>query len=124
CADLSLRWHFVGQLQANKARSVAGYADVVHSVDRPRLVDALDRAAAAAGRRVGCLVQVMLDDAPGRGGALPEAVPALADAVAEAAALELRGVMAVAPLGADAATAFARAAAVAALVRERHPAAT
>src|SRR5215475_14081951 len=38
CADLPITWHFVGQLQTNKARSVASYADVVHSVDRPHLV--------------------------------------------------------------------------------------
>src|SRR5262249_10640185 len=47
CADLPITWHFVGQLQTNKARSVAGYADVVQSVDRPHLV----RALAAAARR-------------------------------------------------------------------------
>ena len=34
CADLDLRWHFVGGLQSNKAAAVAAYADVVHSVDR------------------------------------------------------------------------------------------
>ena len=47
-AGLGLRWHFVGQLQRNKARSVASYADVVQSVDRPELATALDRAAAEA----------------------------------------------------------------------------
>ena len=59
-------WHFVGQLQTNKAAPVAAYADVVHSVDRARLVDALDRSAgrgAAAG--IGCLVQVDLVRRPG-----------------------------------------------------------
>ena len=53
----SVRWHFIGQLQTNKARHVAGYADVVHSVDRVRLVRALGTAARAAGRDVTCLVQ-------------------------------------------------------------------
>ena len=46
CADLDLTWHFVGQLQRNKAASVARYADVVQSVDREALVAALDRGAA------------------------------------------------------------------------------
>ena len=66
CADLEppLRWHFVGQLQANKAKSVVRYADVIHSVDRPRLVEALGTRARAAGRRITCLVQVDLDEAP------------------------------------------------------------
>ncbi|NJQ02406.1 YggS family pyridoxal phosphate enzyme [Streptomyces zingiberis] len=61
CADLPLTWHFVGQLQTNKVRSVAGYAGVVHSVDRPRLVGALSTAAVRAGRELGCLIQVGLD---------------------------------------------------------------
>ena len=63
CADLPVRWHFVGQLQVNKCASVVRYADVVHSVDRPRLVTALGRRARAAGRTVTCLVQVDLDPA-------------------------------------------------------------
>ncbi len=49
-AGISLTWHFVGQLQANKAASVVSYSDVVHSVDRPGLVAALSRRAVAAGR--------------------------------------------------------------------------
>lgn len=121
CADLPLRWHFVGQLQTNKCRSVAGYAAVVHSVDRERLVGALSRAAVAAGRTVTALVQVALDDDPGRGGAPVRQVPALADAVAAAPGLRLGGVMAVAPLGADPDPAFARLAEVAAAVRRAHP---
>ena len=43
CADLELRWHFIGGLQSNKAAAVAGYAHVVESVDRLKLVDALPR---------------------------------------------------------------------------------
>ncbi len=121
CADLGLVWHFVGQLQTNKARSVAGYADVVHSVDRPRLVAALDRGAAEAGRAVGVLLEVALDGEAGRGGATPAEVPALAALVAESAALRLLGVMGVAPLGADPAPAFARLAAVSAALRSEHP---
>ncbi len=61
CADLPLTWHFVGQLQTNKVRSVVGYADVVQSVDRDRLVTALSKEAVRAGREVGCLIQVALD---------------------------------------------------------------
>src|SRR4051794_6177940 len=109
-ADLGLRWHFVGALQRNKARSVAGYADVVHSVDRLRLVPALSDAARAAERRLTALVQVSLDpdQAAGRSGAAPTEVAAIADAIAASEHLELGGVMAVAPLGADPDPAFAR----------------
>jgi pyridoxal phosphate enzyme (YggS family) len=131
-ADLPLSWHFVGQLQTNKARSVVRYADHVHSVDRLRLVTSLSAAATAAQRQVGCLVQVALDAEAGdrgeRGGVAPDAVPALADALAAAPGLRLDGLMTVAPLaGAYAGqprAAFDRLMDISSRLRETHPAAT
>jgi PLP dependent protein len=119
--DLGLRWHFIGQLQSNKARSVAGYADLVHSVDRPSLVAALDRAAARHERILDCLLQVSLDGDPGRGGVPVPGLSALADHVAGAEHLRLCGVMAVAPIGVDAAEAFAVLPRLLATVREHAP---
>lgn len=118
-----LRWHFVGQLQSNKAASTARYAHVVHSVDRLSLVDALDRGAARANRVVDCLVQVSLDppDRPGRGGADPDGALAIAEAIDSAPNLRLRGVMGVAPLDGDPYAAFVRLGGVAASVRAAHP---
>jgi len=126
-----LRWHMIGQLQRNKAASVARWADVVESVDRLELVAALGRAAASHGRTLEVLLQVSLDPVvvPGRGGADPLEVPALAAAVVAEPALTLRGVMGVAPYpGADApgagpAAAFARLQDVSWALRERWPAA-
>lgn len=103
-AGLPLTWHFVGQLQSNKAKAVARYADVVHSVDRASLVDAL----AAADRPVDVFLEVNLTDDAGRGGAPPGQIEGLAEAVLATERLRLRGVMAVAPLGEDARAAFAR----------------
>lgn len=129
-----LRLHFIGQLQTNKARSVASYADVVQTVDRPKLARALDRAAHEAGRRLRVLVQVNLDQGgmPGadrpdgghRGGVAPGDAPALADLVEGCPALRLCGVMGVAPVNGDADGAFARLAQVAAGIRATHPEAT
>jgi hypothetical protein len=116
-----VRWHFVGAVQTNKARSVASYAHVVHSVDRTGLVDALAAGARRSGRTVEVLVQVSLDGDPARGGALPQDVPALAAAAAAADGLRVAGVMAVAPQAADPAEAFARLAVVADVVRAAHP---
>jgi len=123
CADLDLSWHFIGSIQSNKAAAIAAYADVVESVDRVKLVAALDRGAGERGRAVDCLIQVSLDppEAGARGGASADDVPAIAEAVAEAGALRLRGVMAVAPLGAPPLPAFERLAAVAARLRAAHP---
>ena len=124
-ADLPLRWHFVGQLQRNKAAAVARLGAVVHSVDRMSLALTLGRAGEDAGRPVDVLLQVALGGPAGeeaaRGGASPSEVPAFADAVAATPGLRLRGLMAVAPRGADPAPAFARLAALAARVRADHP---
>ncbi|MER7621460.1 YggS family pyridoxal phosphate-dependent enzyme [Streptomyces sp. NPDC126503] len=105
CADLDLTWHFVGQLQTNKVRSVVGYADVVQSVDRLKLVSSLSAAAEKAGRELGCLVQVALDAGSGergdRGGVAPDAIEELAAAVDAAPGLRLDGLMTVAPLAGE-----------------------
>jgi pyridoxal phosphate enzyme (YggS family) len=129
--DCGLTWHFVGQLQSKKAKSVLRYAAAVHSVDRPQLVDALAKAAQAerdaSGRApLDCFIQVSLEDDAGahRGGAVPEDVLPLAERIAISAGLELAGVMAVAPLGAPPEAAFEKLARVSARLVTEHPAAT
>jgi hypothetical protein len=124
CADLDLLWHFIGQLQTNKAASVARYATFVHSVDRPRLVHALGAGARRAGRVIQCLVEVNLDADPARGGAPAAQVPELAEALMAEVGLVLAGVMAIAPLGMPPADAFARLRDSASVVRAVRPAAT
>jgi len=124
CADLGLSWHFVGALQTNKAAPVAEYADVVHSVDRTRLVRALGKAAERSGRGLRCLLQVTLDateGSGGRSGAHPDEVLDLATQVAGEPRLEVAGVMGVAPLGDDPEPAFRRLADIGAAVRAQHP---
>ncbi|MGW2022964.1 YggS family pyridoxal phosphate-dependent enzyme [Streptomyces decoyicus] len=131
CADLPLTWHFVGQLQTNKVRSVAGYAGIVQSVDRARLVTALSKEAVRAERELGCLVQVALDAESGergeRGGVAPDGVEALAEVIAGAQGLRLDGVMTVAPLAGPYAgrelAAFERLMEISSDLRAAHPAA-
>lgn len=123
CADLGLRWHFVGGLQSNKAAAVAAYSQVVESLDRAKLVDRLDGGAERTGRVVDVLVQVSLDP-PGadhRAGVAPAELGELADRVAQASWLRLRGLMAVAPLGEDAGAAFARLLEIRTAVITQHP---
>ncbi|MFP3990755.1 YggS family pyridoxal phosphate-dependent enzyme [Streptomyces sp. E11-3] len=131
CADLPLTWHFVGQLQTNKVRSVVGYADVVQSVDRPKLVSALSSAAVKAEREVGCLLQVALDAEVGgrgaRGGVAPDGIEELARLVDEAPGLRIGGLMTVAPLTGPYAgrqqAAFQQLMEFSTLLRAAHPAA-
>ena len=123
CADLApkLTWHFIGQLQTNKAASVVRYAGVVHSVDRPRLVRALGEQARKAGRVITCLVQVSLDRDEARGGVSESGVAGLAAAIAAEDGLSLGGIMAMAPLGAPPAQAFAPLPRIAAAMRASYP---
>lgn len=126
CADLGLRWHFIGGLQSNKAAAVASYADVVESLDRRKLVSGLDRGARERGAVADVLLQVSLDPPgrEGRSGADPADLADLAAAVEAAEGLRLRGLMAVAPLGEDPAAAFDRLAGVRADFVADHPDAT
>lgn len=136
-ADLRLERHQVGQVQSRAAKAVATWADVVHSVDRARLVTALEKGAGAAGRRLDVFLQVSLDgpadptadpaEPPGsapRAGAAPGDVAALAEQVVAAEHLHLAGVMGIAPRAGDPSAAFERLMAVSAALRRDHPGAS
>lgn len=103
-SDLEATWHFIGQLQSNKARQVRQYADLIHTIDRESLVAALG----GQGRPVEVFLQLNLTDDPARGGATAAELPVLADRVLSTPGLTLRGLMAVAPLGVEPRRAFER----------------
>lgn len=124
-ADLTdVRWHFVGQIQTNKARAVRAAASVVHSVDRFKLADALSRAGEPDAPDLDVLIQINLTRDAARGGTRESDAVALAEHVAGCPGLVLRGVMAVAPLDEHPAAAFARLAEHAARVCSVVPEAT
>jgi pyridoxal phosphate enzyme (YggS family) len=125
-ADLDLTWHCIGQIQRKKARSVVKWADVIESVDRLPLVAALDRAATDVGRRPRVYIQVSLDENPAenRGGAAPADVPSIAEAITSSSALDLAGIMAVAPFPGDPDLAFSRLAAIHSELCRTYPKAT
>lgn len=106
-----IKWHFVGQLQSKKARQAASYAQVIHSIDRDSVVQALARPEADGGHGesspvTDCFVQVNLTDDPRRGGVADDGLEALVERVLDTDSLNLLGVMAVAPNDEDPDTAF------------------
>lgn len=102
-ADLAeLRWHFIGHLQTNKCRDVAGLVATVQSVDSERLVRELGRRATAAGRTVGILIQVNVAREAQKSGCEVEALPTIIAAALETPGVALRGLMTVPPAADDA----------------------
>lgn len=91
--EASPRWHFVGRLQRNKARPVAEHFDVLQTLDRVPLGDALERRAATAGRNLDVFLQVDLCGEPQKGGAPPDAIPDLLEASRGWSHLSVRGLM-------------------------------
>lgn len=96
--DAPWRWHFIGALQHNKIRLVSGCA-LVHTVDRERLLPALESHAAALGRVQDVLVQVNVAGEPGKAGITPEALPGLLDRFAALPHVRCRGLMLIPPAG-------------------------
>ncbi|WCT73195.1 YggS family pyridoxal phosphate-dependent enzyme [Sphingomonas naphthae] len=105
-AHPDIRLHCVGQLQSNKAEEAVALFDVIHSVDRPSLVEALGKAMAKGGRRPDCFLQVNIGEEPQKGGCALADLPSLIEA-ARAAGLPVIGLMAVPPADIEPAPYFA-----------------
>jgi len=123
-ADRNLQWHFIGRLQSNKCSDVAEHFDWCQSVDRLRLISALSRGRGPDQPDLQVLLQVNVDGEAGKGGASPADLSALAEAVAQAPGLNLRGLMAIPEPTPDPelrAAAFAALAELYARLGEEHP---
>jgi pyridoxal phosphate enzyme (YggS family) len=117
-------WHFIGQLQSNKAKSVVSYAHLIHSVDRPSLAKEIQKSAQGVEKKQAVLIQLDLDQSgpdPTRGGLWPTELMALAQQITDSSHLELKGLMSVAPLGENPADAFARLAVIRADFLKAYP---
>src|SRR5690625_145262 len=114
-------WHMVGQVQSKKAGAVAREADIVHSVDREKLIASLDRGAERHEKVLDVLIQLKTGDASTRGGAEYEEIFDLAKSVDHSPSLRLRGVMAMAPKHGPAESAFARLQALSNELRKEYP---
>jgi pyridoxal phosphate enzyme (YggS family) len=103
-ADLPLTWHFIGRLQANKTREVAGRYAWLHTLDRERVAARLSDQRPHHAPPLEVLLQVRLADEPGKGGVVPADLPRLAEIVAGLPRLKLRGLMCMPPPTDDEAT--------------------
>lgn len=108
-SGLDIQWHFVGQLQSNKVKSVLEYASVIHSIDRPSLVSELSKQLSKQNKQIDGFIELNLTDDPARGGVAPQELLTLAEQVLSVEQINLLGVMAVAGLGKDPAQEFERA---------------
>lgn len=99
------KWHFQGQLQSNKLKSIANWADVIQTIDSLRYVELLSK---ASEKNLEVFIQVSLDGEEHRGGALPDQLNQIADSILTSSNLKLQGLMAVAPLGEQPDSAFER----------------
>lgn len=122
--DADSTWHFVGQLQSNKVKSVLKYARVIHSIDRLSLVAELNKQLPKFEGNYSGFIELNLTQDEGRGGVLPENLTALVDSVLELPNFELLGVMAVAGLGMEPAAEFEKVLAASAKLQELAPSAS
>ena len=117
-------WHFIGQLQSNKAKSVVSYAHLIHSVDRSSLAKEIQKSAQGVDKKQAVLIQLDLDQSgpdPTRGGLWPTELMALAQQITDSSHLELKGLMSVAPLEENPEVALARLAVIRAEFLKTYP---
>ena len=101
--EIAARWHFQGQIQSNKLKSICSWAHVIHSLDDARHFEIIQR---VASHSIDIFLQVDLDGSQNRGGALVESLYPLAEKVERDPNHHLVGLMAVAPLGVEPNVAF------------------
>lgn len=120
-SDLDCHWHFIGQLQSNKAKSVVRYASTIHSLDRLSLLEALAKATEDRKTPLKVFVQMNLTEDPNRGGVNPSDLEEFADKVASVPTLQLQGVMAVASLDGEEERDFDAVSRASEALRSSHP---
>ena len=117
----SMRWHFIGQLQTNKVRSVLEYADLIHSLDRESLLVELQKRTVGRAKPLGVFIQVNLTQDPARGGVAVNDLEDFATRVLESEGLRLEGLMGVGGLDKDPAIEFERLAGLSAKIQGLAP---
>ena len=117
----AMRWHFIGQLQTNKVRSVLEYANLIHSLDRESLLVELQKRTSERTSPLGVFVQVNLTDDPARGGVRVNDLEGFATKVLESQGLRLEGLMGVGGLDKDPSVEFEKLAGLSAKLQNLAP---
>ena len=117
----AMRWHFIGQLQTNKVRSVLEYADLIHSLDRESLLIELQKRTIDRPKPLGVFIQVNLTEDPARGGVSVNDLESFATKVLGSQGLRLEGLMGVGGLDKDPAVEFERLAGLSAKLQALAP---
>ena len=117
----AMRWHFIGQLQTNKVRSVLEYADLIHSLDRESLLVELQKRTIDRPKPLGVFIQVNLTEDPARGGVSVKDLDGFATKVLGSEGLRLEGLMGVGGLDKDPAVEFERLAGLSAKLQTLAP---
>lgn len=117
------QWHFVGQLQSNKVKSVLRYSSAIHSIDRPSLVKELAKQLDSQNSQIEGFIELNLTSDENRGGVGAADLESLTELVLSVPRIKLLGVMAVAGLGEDPGSEFEKAIALSETVRQLAPAA-
>lgn len=118
---VSAQWHYQGEIQSRKLRDIAGWADVIHSLDEVRHIEKLD---SVASKPLDIFLQLSLDGDPSRGGVVESDLPLLAEAALSSSHLQLVGLMCVPPVSMDPRSAFTEVAAIHRRFIARYPSAT
>jgi pyridoxal phosphate enzyme (YggS family) len=119
--EIDARWHYQGEIQSRKLRDIAGWADVVHSLDTASHIEKLS---SVTSKPIDIFLQLSLDGDPSRGGVMESELPALADIALESSQLNLAGLMCVPPVATDPKTAFTEIAAIHRRFISRYPGAS
>lgn len=97
----SISWHFLGYLQTNKVKYVIGFADFIHSVDRIRLAEEIDKRARTLDKRQPVLIEVNISGEPSKVGLKPAEVTGFVARLGRFRNIEAKGLMTMAPLTKD-----------------------
>jgi pyridoxal phosphate enzyme (YggS family) len=112
------KWHFQGQIQSNKLKSITSWASVIHSLDDPRHFEMIEK---VAPHPLTIFLQVSLDGAHHRGGAGVDQLYQLAEKVSVSATHTLAGLMSVPPVGMDPEKAYSQLAVIRTEFMNRFP---